>query len=122
MQRPVRINGNSGVGRHQRGFSLAEVLIATLLFSVSLLGLLQYHQVLLQGLQRQWQYRQAWALAHQQLERLAAGSDADDVLAPGWRREVWQSAVDGVCRQITVRVDTPQRQHAQLGRWYCGDD
>ncbi|MEB6336684.1 prepilin-type N-terminal cleavage/methylation domain-containing protein [Serratia rhizosphaerae] len=118
----MRINGNSGVGRHQRGFSLPEVLIAALLFSVSLLGLLQYHQVLLQGLQRQWQYRQAWSLAHQQLEQLAAGRDADDAMAPGWRRELQYGDIDGACRQVTVTIATPLHQQAQLSRWYCGDD
>ncbi|MDC6117767.1 prepilin-type N-terminal cleavage/methylation domain-containing protein [Serratia rubidaea] len=118
----MRTNGIGGAARRQQGFSLPEVLIAALLFSVSLLGLLQYHQVLLQGLQRQWQYRQAWSLAHQQLERLAAGSDVDDVLASGWRRELQHGEVDGVCRQLTVTITTPLRQQARLSRWYCGDD
>uniref|UniRef100_UPI003CF966E9 type IV pilus modification PilV family protein n=1 Tax=Serratia bockelmannii TaxID=2703793 RepID=UPI003CF966E9 len=48
-------------GRLSRnGFSLPVVLVAALLFSVSLLGLIQYHQVLLQSFQRQWDYRLAW--------------------------------------------------------------
>ncbi|WP_235667782.1 type IV pilus modification PilV family protein [Candidatus Williamhamiltonella defendens] len=39
-----------------------EALIATLLFSISALGLLKYQQKLLQGFQRQWQMKQASAL------------------------------------------------------------
>ena len=54
------VTANARTGRLSRnGFSLPEVLVAALLFSVSLLGLLQYHQVLLQSFQRQWHYRQA---------------------------------------------------------------
>ena len=54
------MTANARTGRLSRnGFSLPEVLVAALLFSVSLLGLLQYHQVLLQSFQRQWHYRQA---------------------------------------------------------------
>lgn len=103
------------------GFSLPEVLVAALLFSVSLLGLLQYHQVLLQSFQRQWHYRQAWALAHQQLEAFAVTGrlDGEPLLAEGWRRETAIDGVDEHCRRLTVRVQTPQRQWAALSRWYC---
>ena len=66
----MRVNARAG-RLSRNGFSLPEVLVAALLFSVSLLGLLQYYQVQLQSFQRQWHYRQAWVMAHQQLEAFA---------------------------------------------------
>lgn len=106
----------------QQGFSLPEVLIAALLFAVSLLGLLQYHQVLLQSFQRQWQYRQAWSLAHHQLEMFNAGALTQDnalPLAPNWQREIVTQTVATPCLRRTVKIQTPLRQQVELSRWYC---
>ena len=59
--------------RNQQGFSLPEALIAALFFSVSLLGVLQYHQALLKGFSSLWQQRQAWSVLHQHID--SAGED-----------------------------------------------
>lgn len=113
----------------QLGFSLIEVLIAALLFAVSLLGLLQYHQVLLQAFQRQWQYQQAWLLAHQQLEVLNASSGPVDhtdnrlgnvlALPAYWQREIETEATQPDCWRRTVKIHTPLGQQAELSRWHC---
>lgn len=115
----MRTNRRRG-GGGRNGFSLPEVLVAALLFAVSLLGLLQYHQVLLQSFQRQWQYRQAWSLTHQQLEVFAATGRTDAEPPPsGWRRELQLDSADAGCRRLVVKIQTPQRQWAELSRWYC---
>jgi prepilin peptidase dependent protein C len=108
--------------RNQQGFSLPEVLIAALLFAVSLLGLLQYQQVLLQAFQRQWQYRQAWSLAHQQLEIFSAGAEQNHAISlpPNWHYQVETHQAQGSCQQCTVKIQTPLHQQVELSRWYCG--
>jgi prepilin peptidase dependent protein C len=98
---------------------LPEVLIAALLFAVSLFGLLQYHQVLLQGFQRQWQYRQAWTLAHLQLEHFAASGEKESNVPPGWQQEIQLHTIDVSCQRLMITIQTPQRQQAQLSRWFC---
>ncbi|KFK92390.1 potassium:proton antiporter [Serratia sp. Ag1] len=106
----------------QQGFSLPEVLIAALLFAVSLLGLLQYHQVLLQAFQRQWQYQQAWSLAHHQLEMFNAGvltQDNASALPANWQREIDTQVVEASCLRRTVKIQTSLRQQVELSRWYC---
>ncbi|MGL9720654.1 type IV pilus modification PilV family protein [Symbiopectobacterium sp.] len=58
--------------QRQQGFGLVETAIAALFFAISVLGLLQYHQRLQQVFVHQWQQRQAWHLAYQQLAIYAA--------------------------------------------------
>ncbi|BES83788.1 prepilin-type N-terminal cleavage/methylation domain-containing protein [Pectobacterium araliae] len=112
---------------HQSGFSLPETLVAALLFAVSLMGLLQYHQILQQSFQHQWQQRQAWRFAMQQLEAYEAGvpyhpSDPDNIASfssKNWQFSLSEQLQSGECRQVTVRVMTPRRYQATLNRWFC---
>ncbi|WON76016.1 prepilin-type N-terminal cleavage/methylation domain-containing protein [Serratia sp. UGAL515B_01] len=116
------MSNNQAKRCHQQGFSLLEVLIAALLFAVSLLGLLHYHQVLLQSFQRQWQYQQAWSLAHLQLEMLDANlqKPGDSSALPlGWRSEVDTLMALQSCLRYAVIIETPLQQRAELSRWYC---
>lgn len=110
----------------QSGFSLPEALIAALLFSVSLLGLIQYHQALSDSFQRQWQIRQAWTLAQQRLDEYASeGSNQSQLILPVWKgARAWQlslsdSAADSGCRAVTALVETPDKYKASLTRWMC---
>ncbi|RLM25947.1 potassium:proton antiporter [Brenneria alni] len=106
----------------QHGFSLPETLAAVLLFAVSLLGLLQYHQVLQQSFQHQWQQRQAWRLAAQQLEAYEAGMKYHAMapaLGSGWQLNLLEQAQSADCRRATATVITPRHYQAQLTRWFC---
>lgn len=117
---------NKGLVSHQSGFSLPETLVAALLFAVSLMGLLQYHQILQQSFQHQWQQRQAWRFAMQQLEAYEAGVSYDPFalgheasLSKNWQFSVSEQLQSPECRQVTARVMTPRRYQATLNRWFC---
>ncbi|CNK88014.1 prepilin-type N-terminal cleavage/methylation domain-containing protein [Yersinia vastinensis] len=106
----------------QQGFSLPEVLIAALFFTVSLLGLLQYHQALLQGFSALWQQRQAWSWLNQHIE-----SGADNIpskqlnseLAPNWHYQQSMARVDGECTELNFTLTIPPTRRAKLSRWFC---
>ncbi len=100
--------------------------MAALLFAVSLMGLLQYHQMLQQSFQHQWQQRQAWRFAIQQLEAYEAGvphpftlDNAASQSSKHWQFSLSELRQNGECRQVTVRVMTPRRYQATLNRWFC---
>lgn len=109
----------------QRGIGLVETAIAALLFAVSVLGLLQYHQKLQQAFVHQWQQRQAWLLAYQQLAIYAAGqgSEASKLLKrdlpSGWQLQLTEQIQTVACRRVSSAVTTPQNYQARLNRWFC---
>ncbi|AOR64289.1 prepilin-type N-terminal cleavage/methylation domain-containing protein [Pectobacterium wasabiae] len=125
MQRNSVVNNR--FVNHQSGFSLLETLVAALLFAISLMGLLQYHQILQQSFQHQLQQRQAWRFAMQQLEAYEAGmpyhpSEPDNITplsSKNWQFSLSEQLQSGECRLVTVRVMTPRRYQATLNRWFC---
>ncbi|WP_409309700.1 prepilin-type N-terminal cleavage/methylation domain-containing protein [Pectobacterium sp. B1J-3] len=123
----------------QCGFSLVETLVAALLLTVSLLGLLQYHQVLQESFLHQWQQRQAWQQVVQQLEAYDAGvtytmgfndntgpshgvnGNSASVIASerGWQSSLSEQRITAECRKVTATMITPRNYQAQLTRWFC---
>ncbi|KAB7895485.1 prepilin-type cleavage/methylation domain-containing protein [Rouxiella sp. S1S-2] len=106
----------------QEGLSLPETLIATLLLSVSLLGLLQYYQSLSQGFSRQWHVRQAWSEAHDQLESFAVTGKGKVLQKNGWRVQITDIKATENCQRVSISVETPLRYTSQLSRWICRPD
>ncbi|WP_186370119.1 prepilin-type N-terminal cleavage/methylation domain-containing protein [Yersinia bercovieri] len=108
--------------RESSGFSLPEALIAALFFSVSLLGLLQYHQALLQGFSALWQQRQAWSLLHQHIESI--GDDTPDRplisgMKSNWLYRQSVGRVEGECTEFNFTIVVRHNQQAELSRWFC---
>lgn len=105
--------------RRQAGLSLPETLLAMLLLSISVLGLLHYYQSLSQGFSRQWQVRQAWSEAHDQLESFAVIGQGKVLEKPGWRVEVTAMPSFSGCQQVTATVTTPLNYQSRLSRHIC---
>ncbi len=107
---------------YQHGFSLPEALIAALFFSVSLLGLLQYHQSLLQGFSSLWQRRQAWTLLHQHIESVVDGlpeRPLNTEMKPDWRYRQSIGRTDGECTEFHYTLAIQQNYRTELSRWFC---
>lgn len=103
----------------QKGLSLPETLLATMLLSISLLGLLHYYHALSQGFSRQWQVRQAWSEAHEQLEYFAVTGRAKVLESKGWRVQITSTQTTPGCQRVTASVETPLRYASKLSRWIC---
>lgn len=95
-----------------RGFSLAEMLIALVLFSLVFHLLTSGLHNISQGFQRQWQYLTAWRLASLQTEI------NPPPLPPGFTVSHQQQFLDG-CLQIHATLTTPGGQQAKLSRLHC---
>ncbi|MBG6247154.1 MAG: potassium:proton antiporter [Candidatus Symbiopectobacterium sp. PLON1] len=114
--------------QRQQGGGLAETAIAALFFAISVLGLLQYHQRLQQAFVHQWQQRQAWHLAYQQLAIYAAGRGGEASallehnLPPGWQLHLTEQFQTAACLCVSSTVATPQHYQACLYRWFCFTD
>lgn len=106
----------------EKGFSLPEALIATLLLSVSILGLLQYYQSLTQGFIRQWQFRQAWSEAHAQLDAYAVTGKGYAISLSGWESQITVVAGRDGCETAIARIRTPSGYIAQSFRLLCSRD
>ena len=105
--------------KNQQGFSLPEALIAALLLSVSVLGLLNYFQSLSHGFMRQWQVQQAWSEAHSQLEAYSATRNVTEPQIKGWEYQLSVFPVGQHCQRINVVILTPTHYQARLQRLLC---
>lgn len=94
----------------QRGFSLAEMLVALLLLAMSISALLQYQRALVQGFSQQWQQREAWRVASQRF----AGHEV-----PGWKTSLQDSNTSFGCNLERVEVSGSLQRSATLTRLRC---
>ncbi|CAQ82680.1 MULTISPECIES: prepilin-type N-terminal cleavage/methylation domain-containing protein [Photorhabdus] len=110
---------------YQSGMSLPEVMVAVMVFSISLLGLIRYHQALLLGFQQHWQQSRADKLSHEYLEQyelIAGQSPLPEITLPsGWHAEFQTTYQSSDCYQLTVIVTTPYNQQSKSSRWICSN-
>ncbi|CFR21059.1 prepilin peptidase dependent protein C [Yersinia frederiksenii] len=117
-----QLTQKSGISQAQLGFSLPEALIAALFFSVSLLGLLQYHQSLLQGFSSLWQQRQAWSSLHQHIDRIELGMFDESLITGMISNGIYRQSIgriDGECTELNFTLAGQHQHQAELTRWFC---
>lgn len=114
------INSTLAGPESSAGFSLLDVLIAMVLFSISLLGLLNYQQVLLAQFNHYANAQHAWRLANQALDIYPATIENDPKLQAGpWRLNVNTVAVLSGCEKVIAQVTAPGNIDVTLVRWIC---
>ena len=106
----------------QQGFSLPEALIAALLLSVSVLGLLNYFQSLSQGFMRQWQVQQAWSEAHSELEAYSVSGNGTQPMNKDWEYQISGFSAGQRCTLVSVIIRSPAQYQARLQRLVCEPD
>ncbi|AKJ43081.1 prepilin-type N-terminal cleavage/methylation domain-containing protein [Pragia fontium] len=104
----------------QAGFSLIEVLVAMVLFSITILGLLKYQQVLTAQFSHYADSQSAWRLVAQALDIYPAKIENDSRLDKGhWQLNTQITPMVNGCNKVTVRVTAPGKIEAVLDRWFC---
>ncbi|KMJ44308.1 precorrin-2 dehydrogenase [Xenorhabdus khoisanae] len=117
---------NLHLGR-QEGMSLPEVLVASVVFAISLLGLMRYHQALSANFQQYWGQLKAIRYAHDQLEQyerlegqIGSGkSEGETASSQKWKMEFQREFHSLVCFQVTVKLTVYYNKPNKLERWFC---
>lgn len=104
----------------QAGFSLIEVLVAMALFSITILGLLKYQQVLIAQFSHYADSQYAWRLAAQALDIYPAQIENESVLEKGtWQLNRQITTIESHCSLVKAQVIAPGKVDVQLDRWFC---
>ncbi|PHM62091.1 prepilin-type N-terminal cleavage/methylation domain-containing protein [Xenorhabdus ishibashii] len=110
----------------QEGMSLPEVMIASAVFAISLLGLMRYHQTLSANFQQYWGQLKTVRYAHDQLEQYERLSGQIDLqkeeraaIPRGWKMEVQREFRSWGCYQVTIKLTVHYNKPSKLERWFC---
>lgn len=99
------------------GFSLVEVLFATLLFSIVILGLAHYQQSIIRQHEQFYQRLQANQIAFQLLESYP--HFASHLVPRSWQYEVSTTNYTSQCQWVLISIILPNNQRIQQKRLIC---
>ncbi|OKP02105.1 prepilin-type N-terminal cleavage/methylation domain-containing protein [Xenorhabdus eapokensis] len=113
--------------RRQEGMSLPEVMVASAVFAISLLGLMRYHQALSANFHQYWGQLKAVRYVHNQLEQYErfAGqidlqkTEEEAAIQRGWKIEVQREFRSWGCYQVTIKLTVHYNKPSKLERWFC---
>ncbi|AOM42297.1 prepilin-type N-terminal cleavage/methylation domain-containing protein [Xenorhabdus hominickii] len=114
------------VGR-QEGMSLPEVMVASVVFAISVLGLMRYHQALSTSFQQYWVQLKVVRDVYNQLEQYEQldghpefGKATGKMASPlGWKAEFQREFHFSGCYQLTVKLTLHYNKPSKLERWIC---
>lgn len=101
---------------HQTGFSLVDTLIALLLFTITIHGLVNYQQAQLSRFRYYSESQQAWQITQQMLDCYPATLS---ILPNGWQASTQIIESSKQCHLIKAQTTTRRGAQAVLQRWYC---
>ncbi|AKR76899.2 MULTISPECIES: prepilin-type N-terminal cleavage/methylation domain-containing protein [Edwardsiella] len=104
----------------QQGSTLVEVMLALLLTSVGLMGLVQTQRTLLHAQRAQEQRQEAWRYARGALAQatLPLQAPSEEGVPPGWSRTLGLRAA-GSCRLLVCELTPPRGRPVSLAKLIC---
>lgn len=114
----VQIKGKAIVNEvNTKGFSVIEVLIALLLFSISILGLIEYQQALIARHQTFYTQLKANQLAFQLLDSYP--NSATQLVPNGWQYTLYSLDYRPKCKMVFVTITPPHSPRVNQQRLLC---
>ncbi|OCG15957.1 hypothetical protein A9G24_01010 [Gilliamella sp. App6-5] len=99
------------------GFSLIEVIIATLLFSIIMLGFINYQQALFNKHHYFANYLRANKIAFQLLDSYPY--IPNEIIPSGWHYKITNKTYNAQCKMVVIMVNAPNKQVAEQQRLFC---
>ncbi len=117
----------SGLREWQAGMTLPEVMVASAVFAISLLGLMRYHQALSANFQQYWGQLKAVRYAQDQLEQYERWEGRFDLQKTeiearkqqGWEMEFQREFYALGCYKATIKLTVYYNKSSKLERWFC---
>lgn len=103
--------------KYSAGFSLIEVLIAALLFSIIILGLTGYQQALIAKHHTFYTHLQAERIAFQLLDSYP--NMAHHIIPNHWQYQINRNSYGTQCTMVDVILTLPNRVRIQQKRLFC---
>lgn len=101
------------------GFSLIEVMVATLLFSIMLLGFINYQQVIVKQYHFLSNRLKADKIAFALLDSYP--QNADKIIPKGWRYAIQTQPLNTQCKMVLVIITIPNEKEIQQQRLFCNE-
>ncbi|OCG43765.1 hypothetical protein A9G35_09575 [Gilliamella sp. Choc5-1] len=99
------------------GFSLIEVMITTLLFSIIMLGFINYQQALLNKHRYFANNLRANKIAFQLLDSYPYTNQ--QIIPSGWQYKITSKIYNTECKMVEITVSTPNKQIIKQQRFFC---